>query len=105
MPDVLFDLVSSFHIPLIEHLENHRLIILYVADIHILEDGKRLAKFERAKRPVYMQVRKHYEEDKKYCPGRIKESWLKQEDQERYFWIRVEIDEALDDSGYFYNDK
>ncbi|HME87223.1 MAG TPA: hypothetical protein VKE88_02325 [Candidatus Nanoarchaeia archaeon] len=71
--------------------------------LDILEDGKRLARYEREKNEAYMKLRKHYEGN--HCPPGVKDKWLDQEDRMRYLDIRLKISLAMDDSWYIYDDR
>ncbi|MBW2973899.1 hypothetical protein KY346_05925 [Candidatus Woesearchaeota archaeon] len=70
-------------------------------DIEILLDGKALARFEREQDAKYKNTRRMYELH--YCPLHFNPQFWNRKNQEKYFWLRLDIDEALDDSDYFYN--
>gem|GEM_PF-5294696 len=69
--------------------------------IEILLEGKGLARFEREKDAKYRNTRRMYELH--YCLPNLNPQFWNKKNQEKYFWLRIDIDEALDNSDYFYN--
>ncbi len=69
-------------------------------DIEILQDGKCWSPMEREADNRYKGIRHNYETN--YCPPHYSHDWLDWENQARYFFLRLEIDEALDDSSYIF---
>ncbi len=67
--------------------------------MRILEEGRGLPQREREKNQLYALIRKDYKDH--YCPPHLFHDWLNKENRERYFWLRLEIDQVLDDSGIF----
>ena len=71
--------------------------------IEILKEGKLLTQEERNEDKLYSRIRQDYTYN--YCPAHLNYDWLTKKNQERYFWLRLDIDEALDDAYYLFNDK
>lgn len=68
--------------------------------IQILRRGKSLTPYEREADRLYVILRKDYENH--YCPPSFFPEWLNGDNRLKYFALRLEIDDALDDSNYLF---
>ena len=68
--------------------------------IKILQEGQHMSPIERDADRLYSILRKDYEDH--YCPPSFFPGWLNGDNRLKYFMLRLEIDEALDDSNYLF---